>query len=155
MFALLDGTNCSQVGEPMGRSQFATWLAQQLAQKNLSQAELARRVKTSTGSVSMWINGQRVPDPSSIDKIADVLFVDVDEVLAIAGHRPRLPMDQLQKLHRLVDPYAKLLDWDDPEVQLALESALQQQVRVKEMREGKRTAETFWDPVEVDDDEEE
>jgi hypothetical protein len=36
----------------------------------------------------MWIAGTRVPDPSSIDRVADVLGVDLDLVLALAGHRP-------------------------------------------------------------------
>lgn len=36
----------------------------------------------------MWLNGTRLPDPASVDRIADVLGLDVDLVLTLAGHRP-------------------------------------------------------------------
>lgn len=139
----------------MGRPEFSAWLSHQLKQKGLSQSEFARRVKTSTGSVSMWVNGQRVPDPASCDRIADVLFVDVDEVLAIAGHRPRLPQDELERWQSVLRPYLRRLDPANPEHVMALVAAAEQQIRVAELRAGTRTPEQFFEPVELDDEEEE
>lgn len=67
---------------------FPKWLQRQLDRREWSQADFARKLCVSTGLVSNWITGVRRPNPESCDRIADVLFVDVDEVLAIAGHRP-------------------------------------------------------------------
>ena len=42
------------------------------------------------GAVSQWVNGSRIPDPKSVDRIADVLGVDLDTVLTLAGHRQHM-----------------------------------------------------------------
>ena len=39
--------------------------------------------------VAKWMRGERRPRPESCDVIADVLGADLDEVLALNGHRPR------------------------------------------------------------------
>ena len=74
----------------MGARDFADWLDRQLRRRGMSQAEFARRLETSSGTVNRWLHGAepRKPSPASCDLIADVLGVDRDEVLAIAGHRP-------------------------------------------------------------------
>lgn len=72
----------------MSDERFGRWLARQLEQRELSAAEFARRIGSSPGVVSHWIRGARVPSPTSLVKIADVLDVDVDRLLVIAGHRP-------------------------------------------------------------------
>lgn len=70
----------------------AAWLRRQLERREWSQADFARKLGTSTGSVSMWLNGQRIPDPESCDRIADLLRADGDYVLTLAGHRPADPV---------------------------------------------------------------
>lgn len=72
----------------MTGEQLSYWLKRQLVRREWTQADFSRRLDTSPGNVSRWIKGERVPDPASIDKIADVLGVDLDLVLALAGHRP-------------------------------------------------------------------
>lgn len=67
---------------------FGVWLDRQLSRREWSQADLARRLNVQNATVSRWISGVRQPDTESCERIADVLFLDVDEVLAIAGHRP-------------------------------------------------------------------
>lgn len=52
------------------------------------QVDLAKRADISTTSVSHYLNGNRIPDPVTCDRIADALAVDRDLVLALAGHRP-------------------------------------------------------------------
>jgi len=68
---------------------FGAWIDSQLIRRQMSQADLARRLETSNSTVSNWIRGGRVPTPESCDKIADVLGLSVDDVLMAAGHRPR------------------------------------------------------------------
>lgn len=132
---------------------FGAWLLGEIQAAGMSRAEFAKKVGVSHVTVGRWING-RVPDAGYIDPIADVLVLDYDKVATKAGYRPRLPMEGLDKFHALADPYARKLDWDDPEVQLAIVSALQQQIRVQEIRQGTRTVERYWEPVELDDEEE-
>ena len=51
-------------------------------------AELARRLQVPSGTISRWMTGERQPSPRSCDLLADVLGVDLNLVLALAGHRP-------------------------------------------------------------------
>lgn len=62
--------------------------------------------------MSAWINDRRRPDTASCDRIADVLFLDVDEVLAVAGHRPPdIGIDPDSATARLM-PLIEQIDWD-------------------------------------------
>jgi len=81
-----------------------------------NQTEFAHKVGTSTGTVSMWVMGKRIPDPASCDRIADALGIDLDIVLYQAGHRPQAtppstpdPSDPRTEILRLV----KRVDWSD------------------------------------------
>lgn len=134
---------------------FGAWLESQLLRREWSRSDFARRLGTRPATVSRWILGVRTPDPESCEKIADVLFVDVDEVLAIAGHRPRLPQDELERWQSVLRPYLRRLDPANPEHVMALVAAAEQQIRVEELRAGTRTPEQFWEPVELEDEEEE
>jgi|GEM_PF-2522505 len=82
--------------------EFRHWLKRQLRRREWSQSEFARRLGTAPGVVSHWVRGDRVPDPASCDRIADVLGVDVDLVLTLAGHRPAVeplaPDDERREL---------------------------------------------------------
>lgn len=69
-------------------TEFSRWLSQQISKKDWTQADFARELGASTGLVSMWLSGDKLPSPKSIDKIADALRLDVDLVLTMAGHRP-------------------------------------------------------------------
>lgn len=67
---------------------FPQWLQRQLDRREWRQVDLARRADVSGTSVSHYLNGNRIPDPMTCDRIADALAVDRDLVLALAGHRP-------------------------------------------------------------------
>lgn len=69
-------------------SPFGAWLESQLLARDMSQAELARRLGAANGTISSWVNNRRVPVPQSCRKIASVLHVPYDTVLEAAGHRP-------------------------------------------------------------------
>lgn len=99
----------------MARLRFGAWLASQLARRDWSQADFARRIGKSSGAVNMWINGNRIPDPASCDLIADALGrgVSLDDVLIAAGHKDapdsrRLNADQERIIERI-----RRLPWDD------------------------------------------
>jgi transcriptional regulator with XRE-family HTH domain len=86
----------------------ATWLRHQLARREWSGADLARRLNVSTGRVSEWTSGKRRPNPQTCIRLADVLGADPDTVLAIAGHRIALepledPKEELIALIRRAD----------------------------------------------------
>lgn len=66
---------------------FHDWFKFELKRREMNQADFARRSGIAPSTVSSWATGDRVPDPESCDLIADVLLVDRDMVLALAGHR--------------------------------------------------------------------
>jgi transcriptional regulator with XRE-family HTH domain len=132
------------------RTTFGAWLDAQLQRREWNQSEFARRIDVRPGVVSHWIRGERVPEPRSIDKIADVLFVDVDELLTIAGHRPRLPMDHLERWHAELDPLLKQIPLNEENV-FNMRIEAERILRVREMRAGKGQGRA---PVELGDEEE-
>ena len=75
---------------------FAEWLAERLRRREWNQSDFARRTGFTTGTVSRWLRNERTPDPASCDIIADVLHMDVAEVLRHAGHLPDVPVDSEQ-----------------------------------------------------------
>ena len=69
----------------MPSESFGVWLQYQLDRREWSQSDLSARSGLSTGLISNYINGVRHPSPQSVDRIADALMIDVDEVLTRAG----------------------------------------------------------------------
>ena len=67
---------------------FVEWLRGQLRRRGWNAAELARRLHVPSGTISRWMTGERQPSSRSCDLLADVLGVDLDLVLTLAGHRP-------------------------------------------------------------------
>jgi transcriptional regulator with XRE-family HTH domain len=65
-------------------------LESELRRRDMRQADLARRLHTSTGTVSDWINNKRLPSPTSVERISDVLVLDYDLVATKAGYRPAI-----------------------------------------------------------------
>lgn len=88
---------------------FPRWLRGQMERREWSVTRLARELGINHGTVSQWLSGDRHPSPASCKRIADVLFVDLDEVLTIAGHRdpdldvdPNAPGEQIAALARRI-----------------------------------------------------
>lgn len=75
---------------------FGTWLLQELARREMTQAEFSRRAGFSSGVISLWVNGDRAPSPDSCQRIADALYLDIDEVLDAAGIRRNVTLDDPQ-----------------------------------------------------------
>lgn len=86
---------------------FATWLKAELDAREWTQADFARRIAGTDARVSEWASARRLPSPPTCARIADALGLDLDVVLAAAGHRAIPcapdPDDPRQALHGLVD----------------------------------------------------
>ncbi|MER5614292.1 helix-turn-helix transcriptional regulator [Streptomyces sp. NPDC002215] len=59
---------------------FGPWLARQLKQSHMSQAELAQRVGLTRAAVSAWITGRATPREETIAKIAEALDTDLGTI---------------------------------------------------------------------------
>lgn len=90
--------------DAMSTTTFADWFRTQLKYKRWGVSDFHRESGVPRATVYTWYAGTRVPDPASCDVISDILMVPLDEVLAVAGHRPDI--DEL-----LSDPdRAKLME---------------------------------------------
>lgn len=96
----------------MGTVAFGSWLAQQLKRHDWTQADLARKSGLSQGRISDWVNGKRLPNPESCDRLADALGADVYYVLRLAGHVPPTISDEDPDTAALVSLVRKV-PWDD------------------------------------------
>jgi transcriptional regulator with XRE-family HTH domain len=100
----------------MRETQFAQWFAARLAALPMTVPEFRHKSGFSSSTVSQWLNAKRVPSPASCDVIADVLHVDRDKVLALAGHRPPdvelAPDDPIADLNAML----RRIAWDDERI---------------------------------------
>src|SRR5687768_15256517 len=80
---------------------FGAWLAREIKRAGMNQKEFADAAGVGTSTVSRWING-RVPDAQYCDLIADALQLDIDDVLARAGYRPREVSNRDELKRRLI-----------------------------------------------------
>src|SRR4051812_14001582 len=59
-------------------AEFVTWLRSELRRRDWSEADLARKLGGSSGTVNKWTRGGRRPSPDSCDLLADLFGVDLD-----------------------------------------------------------------------------
>lgn len=71
--------------------EFAAWLAEQLAEREMNQTDLWRRIGVTSAAVSRWLSGEDTPGTRNCRKIADAFRIDASEVLKRAGHLPGSP----------------------------------------------------------------
>lgn len=83
-------------------STLADWLNIRLDERGLGNNQAATYLGVSHTTMSRWRRGEAVPDPESCAKLAAFFGRPLDEVLAIAGHRPRTPA-QLERLSLLAE----------------------------------------------------
>jgi transcriptional regulator with XRE-family HTH domain len=68
---------------------FPEWLAMKLKEKDMSPAELSRKMKKDQGIVSRILRGERDPRPETIESICKALGVQVEEGYRAAGLLPK------------------------------------------------------------------
>ncbi len=72
-------------------STIGDWIRHELAHRDWTAADLARRLGVSSGRISEWSSGRYTPSPASCLRLAEVFAADPDQVLALAGHRAAAP----------------------------------------------------------------
>jgi transcriptional regulator with XRE-family HTH domain len=80
---------------------FREWMQEEMRRREWRQADFARTTGVDVSMVSRWMHGRR-PDPSSLERVASALGVDLDALLTLAGHRPRSPRDDDPRVAALV-----------------------------------------------------
>lgn len=70
---------------------FSEWLNNELIRNDMSQADLAKKSKLTTGAVSNYINQIREPSPEALNAIAIAFGKSPEEVFRIAGLLPEKP----------------------------------------------------------------
>lgn len=85
-------------------SAIGAWIRNELAHRDWTAADLARRLGMSSGRISEWSSGRYTPSPASCLRLAEVFAADPDQVLALAGHRaaPPAPEDAKARLIALI-----------------------------------------------------
>ncbi len=90
---------------------FGTWLLHELDRREWSASDLARALRVNTGVVSNWINGVRRPKYDNCIKIARVLGIDPEIVVAKAG---RETVTQVRQQPRSLDDIIRELETERP-----------------------------------------
>ena len=96
---------------------FAVWFRRELAVREWTAAEFARRSRLSPSTVGKWLRGERLyPTGASAQAIADALGVPIDEVLARAGVARIEGDSDADTLRRRINALVELLPDDRLEI---------------------------------------
>lgn len=88
----------------MPRTQFSTFLEKKFLEWQIKQGkrttlrEFSQHLGVSRAAISLWLNGDRVPDPGNIQKLAEVLGYEIYDALNL----PR-PNPFLQKINQIFE----------------------------------------------------
>ena len=91
----------SGVDDAGAEPSFIEWLREEMRRREWRQADFARAAGIDVSMVSRWLRGRR-PDPASLERVATALGMDLDALLTLAGHRPRMPRDDDPRVAALV-----------------------------------------------------
>ena len=75
-------------------SKFGSWLQKELAERRISQTELAHAIRVTPAQVSRIISGERSASNDTLNKIAQVLKLPPELVYQEAGHLPPKTEDE-------------------------------------------------------------
>ncbi len=67
-----------------------------LGKKNLTQADLARKINQKTSAVARWATGKYKPSSINMNKIAKALDVDVEELIS-DGHIEKSELQEIKE----------------------------------------------------------
>jgi transcriptional regulator with XRE-family HTH domain len=93
----VDGANA----ELASSYSYSAWIRDEMRRREWRQADFARAAGIDVSLVSRWLRGRR-PDPTSLEKVAAALGIDLDALLTLAGHRPPTPRDDDPRVASLV-----------------------------------------------------
>lgn len=90
----------------------------------LGQTDLAKRVGVTQQTISRWENGEVVPPPKRLAKVALALDLDLDRVLAYGGYLP--DATDWPSWHVLNLCYDQMSNLSESELLMLIERALQE-----------------------------
>ena len=115
---------------------FATWLADQMRQRDLNNMGLAHRIGVSDVAVGRWLRGEREPDDESVAKLADHFLVSRSEIYRLLGRLPDPPRDPYFEV--LEELWDMAPDWKKQDIVRSLRAMLQEQKREEAERQVRR-----------------
>ena len=130
------------------RTEFETWLAEEMRQRSLNNTGLGRKIGVSGAAVSRWLRGVRQPDlpgyerrrgpadEESIAKLAGFLKVSPTEIYRLLGRLTDPPRDPYFEI--LESLWEKAPDWKKQDIVLQLRAVLEEQERERAVREARR-----------------
>lgn len=95
----------------MSTSIFQQNLIKLRKQSQLSQSDLAEQLNISRQSISKWENGETTPDLTSLVKLAEILHVDLDELVLNKHPQPETGIKSSIKQALVQDDADK--DWHE------------------------------------------
>jgi transcriptional regulator with XRE-family HTH domain len=117
---------------------FADWLTQELNQRDMSPADLARAMRKDQGIISRLLRGERNPNPETLTAIARALRLPPETVFRAAGLLP--PVSEVDELKAdIIDLTAQMSREEQREV---LEY-LRMKRRLREEREQEKQSVTL------------
>lgn len=90
----------------------------------LGQALVAERVGVTQQTISRWENGEGVPPPKRLAKLAKALDLDLDRMLAYGGYLPRV--GDWPRWHVLKLLYDKMPQLSEEELLMIIERGLEE-----------------------------
>ncbi|KUJ65742.1 hypothetical protein ACZ90_44200 [Streptomyces albus subsp. albus] len=87
---------------------FGPWLARQLKQSGMSQADLAHRVGMTRAAVSAWITGRATPREETIHKIAEALGTSQSAVNRIERGNQNISLEMIARIGEAHCPTTRL-----------------------------------------------
>ncbi len=88
----------------------------------LGQAELAERVGVTQQTISRWENGEVIPPPKRLGKLAIALNLNMDRMLSYGGYLPNTA--DWPRWHLLNLFYDRIKEFSEEELLVVLERAL-------------------------------
>jgi transcriptional regulator with XRE-family HTH domain len=90
----------------------------------LGQAQLAERVGVTQQTISRWENGEVIPPPKRLAKVAKALDLDLDQMLTYGGYLPNVA--DWPRWHVLNLLYDQMGELSDDDLMLVIERAFEE-----------------------------
>jgi len=91
-------------------TEFGHWLKDQMADRGVDQAALARAIGVDGAAINRWINRGLKPRPANCKRLAEFLGVDYSEVMRRAGH-PSLDEEEGREARPLSEAVTRAARW--------------------------------------------
>jgi transcriptional regulator with XRE-family HTH domain len=105
----------------------------------LGQAQLAERVGVTQQTISRWENGEVIPPPKRLAKLAKALDLDLDQMLTYGGYLPNVA--DWPRWHVLNLLYDQIGDLSDDDLVLVMQRTFEE-MRSRILGDKQKTKET-------------